>query len=231
MHIKAFDISEAWIRAVVTCWKHGYDYTIEQGSFVGHTRRQLPLLVLEISNPNNRPFAPILPEGLASPFDEDTILTYAEQYILSPEVQPNEEYTYGNRIHDGIPKVIKLLQNTPYTNQAVIEVARPGDTIDVDRVDCADYDAACDGLVDPPCLRLLDWKVYDNKLNLNVYFRSWDIYAALATNLGGIQILNEFIGDETGIELGKLTALSSGAHIYDYSFELASALADYYEII
>lgn len=231
MHINAFDISEAWIRTVIACWKHGYDYTIEQGSFVGHTRRQLPLVVLEISHPTNRPFAPILPDGLVSPFDEDTILTYAEQYILSPEVQPNEEYTYGNRIHEGIPKVIKLLRATRYTNQAVIEVARPTDLIDIDRVAGADYDAARDGLVDPPCLRLLDWKVYDDKLNLTVYFRSWDIYAALATNLGGIQILSEFIAEEAGIAPGKLTAVSSGAHIYDYSFDLARALADYYGII
>jgi len=96
--------------------------------------------------------------------------------------------------------VIAMLRNTPSTNQATIEIAKPEDIL----------------LESPPCLRVLSWKVVGRQLWLTSFWRSWDLYAALSTNLGGLQLLNEMVAEATGIEPGSQIAYSDGGHIYDH---------------
>jgi thymidylate synthase len=109
-----------------------------------------------------------------------------------------------------------MLKETPLTNQAVIEVGAPDD-IDV----CYGKD----GKLDPPCLRLIDFKVIpsDNDLSLTVtvYFRSWDLWAGFPTNLGGIELLKQYVASEANLKNGPMYAYSAGAHIYGYQEEIA----------
>jgi thymidylate synthase len=65
-----------------------------------------------------------------------------------------------------------------------------------------------------PCLRSVDLKLVDGRINMTVYFRSWGLWAGFPTNLGGLQLLNEYIASETGTESGKIFVSSSGLHIY-----------------
>jgi thymidylate synthase len=59
--------------------------------------------------------------------------------------------------------------------------------------------------------------VWDYRCNLSVFFRSWDIFAGLPENLGGLQMLKEYVLaslDESGhITDGHIIAYSDGAHI------------------
>jgi thymidylate synthase len=80
-------------------------------------------------------------------------------------------------------------------------------------------------LSDPPCLRGIDTRVLDGKLNFVVYFRSWDLWAGFPSNLAAIQLLKEYMASEIGVEDGELIALSKGLHLYDYTWELAMACA------
>jgi len=90
-----------------------------------------------------------------------------------------------------------------------------------------DLDICCgkDGKLDPPCLRLLDFKVIpvDDELMLTVsaYFRSWDLWAGFPTNLGGIELLKQFVASETSLKNGPIYAYSAGAHIYGYQEQIA----------
>jgi len=93
-------------------------------------------------------------------------------------------------------------------NQMVLQVAQPDDML----------------LQDPPCLRHIDTRIQDGKLHFYPYFRSWDLWGGFPANLGGIQLLKEYVAAEIGVEDGEIIASSKGLHIYDYSFDLAKCL-------
>jgi thymidylate synthase len=108
-----------------------------------------------------------------------------------------------------IELLIWTYKNKGYrNNQMVLQVAEPTDML----------------LQDPPCLRHIDTRIQDGKLHFYPYFRSWDLWGGLPANLGGIQLLKEYVASEIGVEDGEIIASSKGLHIYDYSFDLAKCL-------
>jgi thymidylate synthase len=93
-------------------------------------------------------------------------------------------------------------------NQMILQVGQPTDML----------------LQDPPCLRHIDTRIQDGKLHFYPYFRSWDLFSGFPANLGGIQLMKEYIASEIGVEDGEIIASSKGLHLYDYSFDLAKCL-------
>jgi thymidylate synthase len=79
-------------------------------------------------------------------------------------------------------------------------------------------------LPDPPCLRMIDTRVRDGKLNFVVYFRSWDLWAGFPSNMAALQLFKEYMASEIGVKDGELLAMSKGLHLYDYAWELARAV-------
>jgi hypothetical protein len=73
------------------------------------------------------------------------------------------------------------------------------------------------------CLRLIDFKIKENKLNFIVYFRSHDLWAGFPENLGGLQLLKEYMAIELGVEDGEIIEVSKGLHLYDYQWPIALA--------
>ena len=121
--------------------------------------------------------------------------------------------TYGNYIAPQLPFVIeKLIQSKGNTNQATISVG--------------DREAA--KLADPPCLRVIDFKVVNGFLNMSILFRSWDLFCGMPENLGGLQLLKEYvlanIENEFPVLDGKIIAYSSGLHLYEQYFDLVRML-------
>jgi len=214
--ITTFDLPELWFRALFELW-HQYsgdsrEYMVMQGSFAGiHKRKEFDYFVGHVTNPGNRPLAPAypaLPLDVNPTTDDAHIGQYFARYIIGTEIAANEAYTYGSRIVPQLDRIIELLKKTPDTNQAIIQVGRPEDCI----------------LSDPPCLRTIDLRIKDGKLHCFPYFRSWDLYAGLPENLGGIQLLKEYLADEIGVEDGEMIVSSKGLHVYDYAWEQVSQL-------
>jgi thymidylate synthase len=198
--ICARDISDAWYKSVRYILENGYTYTIDRGSFEGHERKQLASFALEILHPESRPLS-IEHNGLVISTSEAIIKYFG--YLTNPEMHENEAYTYGNRISKWLSTIAEMLIDTPGTNQATIEVGRPSDVT----------------LNDPPCLRTISWKVIENKkLQISVFFRSWDCVNGLPFNLGGLQLLNELVAGSAGLKPGPMVAYSDGIHVYDMSY-------------
>jgi len=146
--------------------------------FLNQIRRQLPFVTINITNPGTRPLAPITPPGVPPPTSDEKISAYFVKYLMSPDKEPNEAYTYAEFIHYQLFRIINLLaESGGNTNQATICIG----------------DKATTFLSDPPCLRSISFKVYEGKLQMCVYFRSWDLFAGLPENLGGFQMLKEFV--------------------------------------
>jgi len=216
-------ISDAWFQLIYNIFDNSYIQNIQQGSFEKEQfRLQYSGISVYISNPSID-IIPIMPVGMENlaPTDIETIEKYMVKYLMSSELEENETYTYGSRIHFPMPKggnqyerVLNLLKKTPLTNQAILEIGSP-----------TDFDTCIgnDGKLDPPCLRLLDFKAIPINGNLNdlalsvtSYFRSWDLWAGFPTNLGGIELLKQIIANEVGLKNGPIYAYSAGAHIYGY---------------
>jgi len=145
------------------------------------------------------------------PTTDEKINTYFLNYIMNAKPPGNEEYIYGIWIYPQVPGVIEKLNAAQgNTNQACISVG----------------DISCIYMADPPCLRTIDFKVVSGKLEMSVFFRSWDLYTGLPENLGGMQLLKEYVLAHLNFpcEDGPIIAYSSGLHIYEQYFALADAL-------
>lgn len=196
---------------------------IEEGSFVGHTRRQFHHATVKITSPSADIGKIELPPGIdiPNPMTPEAIDKYIAE-LTDPTLLPNQQYNYAERIHflkqirntsvDGAKwetqfeaACRKLKDSRGNTNQACISISQPTDI----------------WLDDPPCLRSIDCKVVNGALHWIVYFRSWDLYAGLPVNLCGLQQLKVVMAEETGFADGELWADSAGLHLYDYQIPFA----------
>lgn len=223
--IYATTISDAWFQLIYNIFDNAYVQNIQKGSFEKEQfRLQYPGIAVFIEHPH-LDMVPVIPPhfGIPSPTTMDYIEDYFVNYLMNPELSENETYRYASRINHPMPeggtqleRVIKMLKETPLTNQAVIEIGTPEDL---------DICYGKDGKLDPPCLRILDFKAIPSEdkifLTVTAYFRSWDLWAGFPTNLGGIELLKQYICQETGLENGPMYAYSAGAHIYGYQEEIA----------
>ncbi len=207
--IDARDLSEAWFLCLGKILTEGREYKIERGSYAGQQRKELDFVVVQVRHPESRPLIPDVPQGVPPPSTMDYIESYLP-YLMTAHRKEGEQYTYGQYLETQIAEVIKMYREDGYnTNQAFMAV---GDSQSI-------------FLSDPPCLRAIDTRIRDNKLNFVVYFRSWDLWAGFPSNLAAIQLLKEYMASEIGVEDGEIIALSKGLHIYDYVWELARIAA------
>lgn len=205
------DLNNAWRDTLCACVKNGKDYIIKRGSYAGEARRQLEYLTIVIEEPWTRPFNFFTPVGIPAPSNEKIINEYFYEYLVTNTKTDKEDYTYATFIEPVLPKVIDMLNESEgNTNQAVFNVGDPS-SINLDS---------------PPCLRVIDFKVVEGKLNMSVVFRSWDIYNGLPTNLGGLQLLKEYVlmNLDFPVKDGKLIAYSSGAHVYSHMFGIVNQM-------
>jgi len=208
--VESYNIDGAWRDLINLCVREGKDFVVKGGSYVGQIRKQLEYVNVIINNPESRPLSPIMPPGIPGPTSDEKIERYFQKYIFCAEKGENEVYTYGEFIMAQYNQCAKLLiDSNGNTNQATICVGDKTTTF----------------LEDPPCLRSISFKVVDGKLNVCVYFRSWDLYAGLPENLGGIQMLNEMMSIDTGFPTGKIIAFSDGLHLYEQYFGLVDLLS------
>jgi thymidylate synthase len=224
-YLKAKTIADAWFQVIYNIFDYSYTQQIQKGSFEKEQYRlQYPGLAVFIEHPD-QDIVPVIPPalGIPSPTTMEYIQDYFANYLMDPELTENETYRYSSRIHHPMPeggtqleRAIAMLKKTPLTNQAVVEIATP-----------EDFDTCYgnDGNFDPPCLRLLDFKAVpqdgDLVLTVTVYFRSWDLWAGFPSNLGGIELLKQYVAEETGLRNGAMFAYSAGAHIYGYQEDIA----------
>lgn len=224
--IDAFDVDDAWFQALNKILEFGFVYTIDRGSYKGQRRLEFDFVNIRISNPSHQ-IIPVIPEGMSipAPTDMNYVQSYLN-YLVTEEKTATEDYTYGERLvspkikvptdvnlYKEIPvevnqieEVIRIYREEgPGTNQAVMEIGMPQDI----------------KLEDPPCLRLIDTRIRYGRLHFILYFRSWDLWGGFPSNLGGLQLVKQYMASEVGVEDGEIIASSKGLHLYEYAWEWA----------
>ena len=261
--LRARDLDDAWFTALWAClekdedggFKYSQRYRIDRGSYAGQERLEIDTFLMDILHPGSGPLIPQMPTGKEhlAPTTDQAAQKYM-LYLLTDEKQPDEEYTYGERLvgprtmydfeklvdaagkqidakgmalvvngesvplagmpkkvdlatgHNPVEEVIRMYkQEGPNTNQATLEIGMPSDITSAD----------------PPCLRLIDTRIRNDKLHFIVYFRSWDLYNGFPVNLAGLQQLKKYMADNIGVADGCIRAVSKGLHLYDDMWELA----------
>ena len=206
--IEARDLSEAWFLCLCEVVTKGYEHKIDRGSYAGQKRKELDLAVIQASYPGTRPLIPDVPQGVPPPSTMEYVESYLP-YLMTAHRKKGEQYTYGQYLEKQIAEVIKMYREDGYnTNQAFMAIG----------------DAESLSQEDPPCLRMIDTRILDNRLKFIAYFRSWDLWAGFPSNLAAIQLLKEYMASEIGVEDGELVAMSKGLHLYEYSWDLAKAV-------
>ena len=227
--IDAFDLDDAWFQCLSKILEEGHVYTIQRGSYEGQRRLEFDFINIRVKRPSHQ-IIPIIPEGMSipAPTDMDYIQGYLN-YLLTGIKTETEDYTYGERLVEPklrikdnkegkemikeiplqvnqVEEVINIYKTQGAgTNQAVMEIGMPSDI----------------KLADPPCLRLIDTRVRYDKLHFILYFRSWDLWGGFPSNLGGLQLVKQYMAEEIGVQDGEIIALSKGLHLYEYSWDLA----------
>jgi thymidylate synthase len=227
--IDAFDLNDAWFQCLSEILDHGHVYTITRGSYEGQKRLEFDFVTVRVKKPAHQ-IIPVIPEGMSipPPTDMDYIQGYLS-YLLTGAKTETEDYTYGERLVDPrvkvrdkvggkemlremplevnqIEEVIRLYKGRGHgTNQATMEIGMPSDI----------------KLNDPPCLRIIDTRIRYGKLHFILYFRSWDLWGGFPSNLGGLQLVKQYMAEEIGVQDGEIIACSKGLHLYDYAWELA----------
>lgn len=215
VNIRAFDCPDAWYRTLLEIWENGDVFQVGYGSECSMTKKLN--VSIEIQHPENRP---LLDEK--APCDIKYVQWYALRYLWS-EVKENERYTYGSRLRkpiDQIEEAVRRYLEDQQDRQITLVTRLP---IDIKK-------SIGNKKHEPPCLSLMDTEIYNGKLHLTCYFRSWDAYAGLPANIAGIQLLNEAIVSEINrrgnlnIQTGKLIFHSKNCHIYERQFEIVKEL-------
>jgi thymidylate synthase len=227
--IDAFDLDDAWFQCLSEILEHGHIYTITRGSYAGQKRLEFDFVTVRVRKPGHQ-IIPIIPSGMSipPPTDMEYIQGYLS-YLLTGQKTETEDYTYGERLVEPkikvkqkvggkemvaemplnvnqVEEVIKIYKTQGSgTNQAIMEIGMPSDI----------------KLSDPPCLRLIDTRVRYGKMHFILYFRSWDLWGGFPSNLGGLQLVKQYMAEEIGVGDGEIIAVSKGLHLYDYAWDLA----------
>lgn len=250
-YIEARDLGDAWFQTIYRLLEEGKEFTIDRGSYAGQKRIEFDYVTVNIKYPGTRPLLPKIEQhfGIPDPVEADYLDDYLP-YLMTGELKEGEAYTYGQRLTkypidypidkckslpwngilideidtlldegiiiqedkfylNQIELLIWTYKNKGYrNNQMVLQVAHPTDML----------------LKDPPCLRQIDTRIQDDQIHFYPNFRSWDAWGGFPANLGGIQLLKEYVSSCIGVNDGNIIASSKGLHIYDYSLSLAKDL-------
>lgn len=215
MKIRAFDCPDAWYKALQEIWVNGDAFEVKYGSECANTKKLN--LTIEIAHPKNRPLV-----DEHAPCDMKYVQWYALKYLWSGVIE-EETYTYGSRLRapvDQVEQAIGRFLEEQGDRQVTLVIRLPEDI----------KKQLEDRKHEPPCLSLVDTEIFDHKLHMTCYFRSWDAYAGLPANIAGIQIFNEALVSEIntrgslGLEAGKLIFHSKNCHIYERQFEIVKDL-------
>ena len=110
---------------------------------------------------------------------------------------------------DQIQNVIDQIKTTPDSRRMIVTAWNPEDV----------PNSAL-----PPCHVMFQFYVVDNKLSVQLYQRSGDMFLGVPFNIASYSLLLHLISRETGLEVGEFVHTLGDAHIYDNHFDQVKEL-------
>lgn len=191
-------IGECWINSIKTVMLSGNEYFDEDIKI-----KELLGLGIEITNPNT---------------EDEIIARFGDKYVIDKMlkkfskgiVMNDRPFTYGECIYDknGIDQFEWLadrLKSKKETKSATIGLLTEGKNE-----------------ANLPCLTTIDAKIRNDKLYLQFFFRSQNIFGRQYANLLALANLQKKLAKKCSVDIGSLKGYIASAHIYDYDFVQAN---------
>ena len=196
--IKTNTIGDCWLKSIKEVMNYGNEYFDENVKI-----KEILGLSIEITNPNT----------------EDEIITeFGDEYVIdkmlkkfSKDIVMNDRpFTYGKCIYDknGIDQfewLVNRLKSKEETKSASIGLLTEGNNE-----------------ANLPCLTTIDVKIRNDKLHLQFFFRSQNIFGRQYANLLALANLQKKLSEKCSKGIGSLKGYIASAHIYDYDYEEAN---------
>ena len=211
---KGKSLPEAWENSLLGLYAYGadirteYDRSDTKENIIDPPSKDCTMM-MTVEDPMSDPFIHKAFPGGLDDLEEyrQEVLEGVKDHWVRNHADPGDkrwEYTYHERLFkyhrddggdgvDQIEQVIKQLAGTSYTRRAQAITWQPW------------KDA---GIEDPPCLqslwfRLMDGAEGEERLNMNVRFRSRDAYDAAFMNCFALALLQEKIAEEVSRRTGR----------------------------
>lgn len=114
--INARDLDDCWFKLLYELNEKGRKYLISEGSYKGAYRLAFDDVAGFIRYPHQRPLAPIVPEGVPAPTNDDDIEKYFIEYLMNGKTEEKEDYKYGVWIVGGDYKIPSIAIGSPGVN-------------------------------------------------------------------------------------------------------------------
>ena len=201
--IQSRTIPNLWFKVCNLILNEGRDFTVGRGSECTLTKKLS--VAIEIVDPEERPL-----------IHDKAPVSNLEKYTLENLYSDDSygyDYTYGERLRKGYDQVNRAIDRLKEesNDRQITLVTRRKDDLENDN---------------PPCLTVLDLEIIAGKLRTHSYWRSWDAYAGLPANLGGLQLLTEWMAKEIGVSSGKMFAYCKNLHLYERQFNYVKSLRE-----
>ncbi|MBW3016984.1 thymidylate synthase [Candidatus Woesearchaeota archaeon] len=205
--IKGKNSMQAWSKALKHIFESGKDFKDQ----TNRVCREMLNVLVTVENPKDEVSAPI--EKLNSLSD----WVYPKLELISDVILRKTpsllfKYSYGRRLFSFNGKVnqiddyvIPLLKKNAETRRAVAAIFEPENDSVVSNQNV-------------PGLMVIDFKIRDNKLNMVAVIRSCDLFFGWPANIYQLYVLQEYVREKVGCELGTLSTFLSSAHIFEDQF-------------
>jgi len=100
---------------------------------------------------------------------------------------------------DQLAQVINLIKHQPESRRMILSAWNP---------------AEINNMALPPCHTLIQFYVSNQKLSLQLYQRSGDIFLGIPFNIASYALLLEMVAQVTNLEVGEFVHTIGDAHIY-----------------
>lgn len=200
--ISVNNIGECWINSIKYIVNNGNEHFDEDVKI-----KEVLGLSVEIKNPN-------LKDKIIENFGDTSVIYRTLDKFSKGISMPDRPFTYGECIYNknGIDQfewLVNRIKSKKETKSATISLLTPGDE-------------------NPnlPCLNTIDIKIRDNKLVLQFFFRSQNIFGRQYANLLALVKLQNDLAKRCDVEIGHIRGYIASAHIYEYDFEQAFQICD-----
>ncbi len=209
MEIKAKNTMEGWIKSLKKVYSEGEDFVDQDGRIC----REILNITTIIENPEDDIAKPIEKLNEFQRWKYPSI-NEISNIILTKKSTPSYSYTIGSRIFSFDDEknqiddfIIPLLKDSPSTRRASLTLWNPKKDSN-------------QNMRDIPSVLSFDFKIRKNKLHINTFIRSNDIFLGYPANIYQVRVLQKYVADKVDVELGSICIFSASAHIYDDKFDM-----------
>jgi thymidylate synthase len=229
IYVTGESLPYVWEEAVCRCWEEG-DALKTQYDNPGDPPSRDCTMFMHVTKPTSEPRyhrGVVMGMNDVEKYVQEVILGVHDHW-MDDKSNPNRwTYTYHQRFFGyKVPNLPSRLVVPPY--QVVNQIGKV-----IEQLKACGHTRRAQAITwqpwydsdhhDPPCLQSAWFRVQDyedgvRKLNMNVRFRSNDLFKAAFPNMAALVALQEMVAKEVGVEVGDYMHISDSMHIYGKDF-------------